>query len=173
MALRRALMISLALFCALPGLLACRQNPLVKRANPPPRADASATQTEYPQAPATVMLDGSRSSDDGKVTQWHWLSATKDPDGKPGRYVPPDVPEAQRAGWPPDGQTSSVQLPRGIWKFSLWVTDDQGVTGDPATVEIFVGNPDRETGGAGGSSPAAGGGGMGGAAGSGAGAGGG
>jgi hypothetical protein len=158
MGLGRILLLSLALFSALPGLLACRQNPLVKRANPPPKADASATQTEYPQAPATVMLDGSRSTDDGKITQWHWLSATKDPAGKPGRYVPPDVPEAQRPGWPADGMTSSVQLPEGIWKFSLWVTDDQGVTGDAATVEIFVGNPDRPTGGTGGSSQPAGGG---------------
>jgi hypothetical protein len=149
-------MVSLALFTASTGVLACRQNPLVKRANPPPIADVSATMTEYPEAPAAVVLDGSRSTDDGSITQWHWLSATANPDGKGGRFIPPDVPQDQRAGWPPDGMRTTVQLPKGIWKFSLWVTDNQNVTGTPVTVEIFVGNPDRPAGAGGANQPTGG-----------------
>jgi hypothetical protein len=147
--------LSLGLLIAAPGLLACRQNPLVQRANPPPKAVATADASEYPQAPATVKLDGTGSTDDGSIVTYQWFSATKNPDGA-GRLVP----EGQSLNWPDDQPTVSVQLPEGIWTFGLWVTDDLGVTGVPGYVTVIVGDPPRPTAGAGGAGPGGGAGGS-------------
>jgi hypothetical protein len=175
MSVSRVTTLSLVLLAA-PGLFACRQNPLVKPANPPPRAVARANTTEI--APGgSVTLDATGSTDiNGTVAGYRWLSGTKKPDGTPGRNIPPGVPEG--VTWPADGPTVTVTLPeQGWWVFTLWVVDDLGAISDPSTVTIKVGSPTEPSptggtaapamsGGAGGA-PAAGGGTGGGASGAG------
>jgi hypothetical protein len=140
-----------------PALLACRQNPLVQPANPAPKAVAVANPATYPQAPATVTLDATGSTDDnGSIATYQWFSATAKPNGEPGRLVP----EGQSLNWPDDKPTVSVELPEGIWTFGLWVTDDQGVTGAPGYVTVTVGDPPAPAAGSGGAAPAGGAGGS-------------
>jgi hypothetical protein len=134
------------------ALLACRQSTFVEPANPAPQAVAKADAAEYPNAPATVTLDATGSTDDGAIVAYQWLSATGQPDDEAGRLVP----EGQSVDWPTDEPTVSVQLPEGIWTFGLWVTDDLGVTGAPAYVTVIVGDPPRPEAGAGGAGPAGG-----------------
>jgi hypothetical protein len=136
--------LSLGLSIAAAALLACRKNPLVLPANTSPQAVAKADAAEYPQAPATVKLDGTGSTDDGAIATYQWFSATEQTDGG-GRLVP----EGQSLNWPDDQPTVDVQLPEGIWTFALWVTDDEGVIGAPAYVTVIVGDPPRPVAGAG------------------------
>jgi len=123
------------LLLAAPGLLACRQNPLVKPANPAPKAVAKAT---LGQTPGTILLDGSMSTDDGPIAKYQWRSGTRRPDGM-GRLIPSGI---MTTAWPGDGQVVMVsQLPDGCWTFDLWVTDTLGATSDPVTTTpIAVGN---------------------------------
>jgi hypothetical protein len=135
---------------------ACRQNPLVERANPAPTAVAKINPAAPSEAPVMVTLDGTGSTDDGSITEYRWLSATPKPDGMPGRYIPP----GESADWPADTAMTTVQLPEGIWSFQLWVKDDQGVVGAPAKVTVNVGDVPVPAAGAGGSNAAAGSGGA-------------
>ena len=87
-----------------------------------------------------LTLDASKSSDpDGdEIVEYIWISGTLDPNGAPGRYVPPGEDE----GWPADSVTTKVTLTEGIWVFHLYVRDNNGGLSSPATVEIVIGNPD-------------------------------
>jgi len=146
----------LGLSIAAAALFACRKNPIVQPANPPPQAVARADYAKYPDVPATVKLDASGSTDDGAIASYRWFSATAAPDGEDGRLVP----EGESLDWPDDQPTVSVQLPEGIWTFGLWVTDVLGVTGAPAYVTVTVGDPPQPEAGAGGAGPAGGAGGS-------------
>lgn len=137
MSVPRLSTLSLALL-SLPGVFACRQNPLVQRANPTPRAIAMATPARPMTGPATVMLDASPSMDDGVITKWQWLSATPNADGTPARRLPDGITDK---AWPDDTQRPTVTLPEGYWLFNLWVTDDRGAISDPYTLCVTVGNP--------------------------------
>lgn len=139
--------LSLELSIVAAALLACDKNAVVQPGNPPPQAVAKADATAYPQAPATVNLDATGSTDDGAIVSYQWLSATEPPDEEGGRLVP----EGQSLNWPDDKPTVSVQLPEGTWTFGLWVTDDEGVTGAPGYVTVTVGDLPPPAGGAGGS----------------------
>src|SRR6476620_5049564 len=102
MSVSRVSRLSLGLITGL-GLLACRQNPLLKELNPSPHALAKATVSG-----STITLDGTGSKDDGTIVSYRWLSDTRRPDQKTGRYAPPDLSPAQAAGWPGDGPIVTV-----------------------------------------------------------------
>jgi hypothetical protein len=130
-----------ALLCAaaIVASIGCRENPLVPDGNILPTANAGPDQMlDYAGSPVTVMLNGSASTDDDGVIQtYRWLSGDLAPDGGVGdRAVPAGAP----ANWPDDGMNPSVVLDQGRYRFSLWVTDDEGATSEPDTVEISVGS---------------------------------
>jgi len=117
---------------------ACREDPLVDSINVAPLANAGPDQvTESGAAAVMVTLDGSGSTDeDGEVVSWRWFSASAGPDG--GVALPPDADST----WPEDISNPQVELPEGVWTFSLWVIDERGAVSEPDTVQIQVGNPD-------------------------------
>jgi hypothetical protein len=117
---------------------ACREDPLVDAINLAPEANAGEDQVaEAEQGPITVVLDGSGSADpDGRVVGWQWFGANAGPDGGVA------LPEGAEPTWPDDVESPEVELPEGVWTFSLWVTDEHGAVSAPDTVEIQVGSPD-------------------------------
>lgn len=125
------------LFVACLGLCACAQPPLVMRANSMPKADAGPDQSvELASGTAAVTLDGSGSKDqDGSIVAYRWLSAVKRSDGMTGRMVP----DGESADWPADEAKPTVNLPMGLWVFTLQVTDDRGASSLADTVTINVG----------------------------------
>lgn len=139
----------------------CRVDPTIKPANVPPVADArvlrdgksvdentgaDALKFDYSGMPVAVTLDGSKSSDpDGTVVKYRWLSGTLAPDGgiplpngagASRRWVPP----GESPDWPDDVVSPQVELDKGIWAFTLWVTDDGGAISTPDTVKIIIGD---------------------------------
>ena len=93
---------------------------------------------DYGGEPVELVLDGSASDDpDGRITEYLWMSGTRDPSGAPGRYVQ----AGEGRDWPEDGRTTQVVLPEGFWTFHLYVRDDGGAVSDPATLRITVGDP--------------------------------
>ena len=130
-----------ALLCAtaLVVSVGCRENPLVPEGNILPTANAGPDQMlDYAGAPVTVTLMGSGSTDDdGLIETYRWLSGDLAPDGGVGdRAIPAGVP----ANWPDDVMNPTVVLEQGKYLFSLWVTDNEGATSEPDTVEIRVGS---------------------------------
>lgn len=145
--------LALALACV---VCACAQQPSVPDPNSVPTANAGPDQeVTLSSGTANVTLDGSGSRDpDGTIKDYRWLSAVKRTDGKTGRQVP----EGEAPEWPDDVQQPMVTLPRGLWVFSLQVTDDAGLNSVADTVVINVGPVDVPAA-AGGAGGAAGGGG--------------
>jgi len=140
----------------------CREDPTIPKANQLPVADArvirdgksvnqrtdgaDATKFDYSGTPVTVTLDASKSYDpDGTITAYRWLSGTLAPDGGiplPNgmgvslRWVPPNEPP----NWPGNGVSEQVTLDKGIWSFSLWVTDNDGAVSTPDAIKITIGD---------------------------------
>jgi hypothetical protein len=118
--------------------LGCREDPLVESINVAPLANAGEDQVdESGAAMVTVVLDGSGSTDsDGEVVSWRWFSATAGPDGGVA------LPEGADSSWPEDVANPQLELPDGVWTFSLWVIDEHGAVSEPDTVVIRVGISD-------------------------------
>ena len=140
----------------------CREDPTIPPANQLPIADArvirdgksvnertdgaDATKFDYSGAPVAVTLDASKSHDlDGTITAYRWLSGIVAPDG--GIPLPDGtgvsrrwVPAGEALNWPGDGVSPTVMLDKGIWSFSLWVTDNGGAISTPDTIKITIGD---------------------------------
>jgi hypothetical protein len=110
----------------------CRDAPLAVNvdSNMAPSANAGPMQTfdDYAGSPVPVKLEGSGSDPDGTIASYRWLSATR-PEGGSGR-IGPD---------PDDVASPTVELDKGTWLFTLWVTDNEGAISLPSTVMIKVG----------------------------------
>jgi hypothetical protein len=101
--------------------------------NRAPTANAGPDQqVAYDGKPVRVRLDGSRSkAADGKVVSYHWLNGDRVPDaGPPGRAGEID---------PKDSARPTIELDRGTYVFTLWVTDDRHAVSEPDSVTIRVG----------------------------------
>lgn len=126
---------------------------------------------DFSGAPVTITLDGASSTDpDGSVTDYRWMrtdvsgSARRAAAG--GSAAPPDTAGAGGArpaagagagagaggsllapppafvADPAPGMMSEVVLSEaGKYRFTLWVTDNQGVVGKPTSVTLQVGAP--------------------------------
>jgi len=102
-------------------------------AMPPPIA--------FTGAPIAIVLDGTLSSDeDGSVATYLWM-ATDAPayeryagNGRVDSGILPPF-----AGDPPPVVAPQLSLGEGTYKYSLWVTDDEGLTSDPSTLEFTIG----------------------------------
>jgi len=140
----------------------CRVDPTIPPANQLPVADArvirdgksvneftdgaDATKFDYSGMPVTLTLDASKSHDpDGTITAYRWLSGTVAPDG--GIPLPSGmgvsrrwVPANEPPDWPDDVATPEVTLDKGIWSFSLWVTDNAGAISTPASIKLTIGD---------------------------------
>lgn len=126
-------------FCLAWLAAGCRQDPQLASINLAPLANAGADQ-QVASAGATtkVSLDGSGSSDpDGQITAYRWFNATGKVDG--GVAFPAGQSDA---AWPEDAVKPELELPDGVWSFSLWVVDEDGAVSEPSTVKITVGDPD-------------------------------
>jgi hypothetical protein len=136
--------------------LGCTKNAQVEEVNVHPVARAWIANQPFPEdasvkpvaivalegASVEVTLDGSRSSDpDGKIVSYRWLSAATDPDAGTGRVVP----EGEDSDWPSDEQKPKVTLSRGFHRFSLWVTDNDGVTSRADLLTVQIGEEDMLT----------------------------
>jgi hypothetical protein len=124
---------------------------------------------DFTGQPVTITLDGANSSDpDGSVTYYRWMrtdvsgSARRAAAG--GSAAPPDTAGAGGArpaagagagaggsllapppafvADPAPGMMSEVVLTEGgKYRFTLWVTDNEGVVGKPTSVTLQVGAP--------------------------------
>lgn len=141
---------SVALAVALVALLGCRQSDAVKESNLYPEAQAEvigndgfvvATETfELAGDTVEVTLVGDASKDgDGHIVEYQWLSATSQMTDA-GMALPGTrrIAEGAAVGWPADEPNPKVVLTEGVWKFSLWVTDDRGAVSQPDVVTVTV-----------------------------------
>ncbi len=115
--------------------------------------DGSIAELVFPYAgqPVAITLDGSSSYDtNGKITGYRWLSGTRAPDaGLPPPWKPdggtPPVPFLRMEPAGMEGAlrevSPTIMVGAGVWAFSLWVVDDQGVWSSPDTIRFIVGDP--------------------------------
>ncbi len=107
--------------------------------NLPPIANAGADQHHaYNGQPVTVTLDGTASYDpprqanhpspDPRIKKYQWQSGNNLPDGGGDALDPDDVAKPE------------ITLDEGVWRFNLWVTDNEGSVSKPAQVTIAIGD---------------------------------
>jgi len=89
--------------------------------------------------PLAITLDGTLSEDeDGRVVSYLWLKDVSNAEryglGDAG-MLPPFASD------PVPGQTSQLSLGEGTYRYSLWVTDNEKLTSDPATVSFTIETP--------------------------------
>jgi hypothetical protein len=90
-------------------------------------------------SPVVVTLDGSGSSDDdGSIVKYLWLQ-TDVPANV--RYDAGVMNLATFTGDPMPVPMPQLSLGEGTYQYSLWVTDNEGVVSEPATVEFTIKTP--------------------------------
>jgi len=117
----------------------------IETANTPPMAvvevliDGKAVDIKkpipYEGSPIEVVLSGKKSADtDGTIVKYQWVRT--------------DIPASVRNGTadggvafggdPKDGQTATLMLGEGSYRFTLFVTDDDGALGTPASAAFSI-----------------------------------
>ena len=128
----------------------------IETENMPPKAvvevliDGKVVDTKLPIPfegdPIEIVLSGKKSSDeDGSIDKYEWRRTDVSAAARNGT-VDGGVPFE---GDPKSGQTATVVLGEGSYRFTLYVTDDDGVLGTPVSVSLTVMtallyNPDAE-----------------------------
>lgn len=155
-----------ALLCATFAATGCSSGRLIGPFNEPPVADAKVLKMgmpveqmrdgsiaelvfPYEGMPVAITLDGSASYDpDGRIVSYRWLSATRMPDASlPLPWLPDAGSPMPFLRMPPaegaldDEVSPTIMVGAGVWAFSLWVLDDQGVWSNPDTIRFIVGEP--------------------------------
>lgn len=94
-------------------------------------------------APVTLTLDGSGSEDeDGRVVRFEWWKTAVAPVERyagNGRVDSGVLPPFD--GDPMAIRSPSLSLGEGEYQYSLWVTDDEGMISEPATVAFTIKTP--------------------------------
>jgi hypothetical protein len=89
--------------------------------------------------PVAITLDSSRSNDDdGSIVKYLWLQTDVPPNV---RYDAGVMNLNSFTGDPMPVASPQVMLGEGTYQYSLWVTDNEGVVSEPATVEFTVKTP--------------------------------
>lgn len=136
--------LSLASLLVVAQLVAgCRDLPATGANQQVPVANAGPDQNIAVVGETTVTLDGRKSSDaDGEVVRYYWLSA----DAATGDEAEEILAEGFDAGIGlvrsrqdlEESPQPTVTLGKGVWTFTLWVEDDEGLISDPDSVTIIV-----------------------------------
>lgn len=93
----------------------------------------------YMGTPLTITLDGSASTDeDGSITKYLWLRTGISPQE---RHADSGMPMFPYPGDPMAVASPQVPLGEGEHQYSLWVTDNENIVSDPATVAFTIETP--------------------------------
>lgn len=98
---------------------------------------------DYNGAPVAVTLSSMGSRDvDGSITRMVWGRTDVSPNERyAGNGLVDAGAYAPYAGEPPAGANPVVMLGEGTHRFSLWVTDNEGLTSAPATLSLLIETP--------------------------------
>lgn len=94
---------------------------------------------DFAGSPIAITLDATMSSDpDGDITQYLWLDTTV---SNAVRYGFADAGTPAFAGDPPPVQSPQLMLGEGEYQYSVWVTDNEKMTSEPATLSFTIVTP--------------------------------